>query len=76
MPIRVGKVDPKHPNLTNTSCRLISVVQELKPGETIAHKFKLFAGPKKPAVLEALRSGRVDLLRLADLRRGRRAADA
>jgi YidC/Oxa1 family membrane protein insertase len=52
MPIRVGKVDPSHLNLTNTSCRLISVARELKPGETISHKFKLFAGPKKPAVLE------------------------
>jgi YidC/Oxa1 family membrane protein insertase len=52
MPIRVGKVDLKHPNLTNTSCRLIGVVRELKPNETISHKFKLFAGPKKPAILE------------------------
>ncbi len=57
MPIRVGRVDPKRPNLTNTSCRLVSTVKELKPDETISHKFKLFAGPKKPSVLEPYHLG-------------------
>jgi YidC/Oxa1 family membrane protein insertase len=52
MPIRVGKVDVNHLNLTNTSCRLISMPCELKAGEAVSHKFKLFTGPKKPAVLE------------------------
>lgn len=51
MPLRVGKVDPEHLNLTNTSCRLISVVEELKPNDAISHKFRLFAGPKNTAVL-------------------------
>jgi YidC/Oxa1 family membrane protein insertase len=51
-PIRVGKVDAEHPNLTNTSCRLVSVSKELQPGETRTHSFRLFTGPKKPAVLE------------------------
>jgi YidC/Oxa1 family membrane protein insertase len=52
MPIRVGKVDKEHLNLTNTSCRLISATHELKPGESISNKLKLFAGPKKRAILE------------------------
>ncbi len=51
-PIRAGKIDLQHTNLTNTSCRLVSVLADLKPGETIKHRFKFFAGPKKPAVLE------------------------
>lgn len=52
MPIRVGVVKPHHPNLTNTSCRLVSMSSELKPGTALAHQFKFFAGPKKPAILE------------------------
>ena len=36
----------------NTSCRLVSVVAELKPGQTMTHRFRFFAGPKKPAILE------------------------
>ena len=51
-PIRVGKVDPQHTNLTNTSCRLVSVVADLKPGQTMTHRFRFFTGPKKPAILE------------------------
>jgi YidC/Oxa1 family membrane protein insertase len=50
-PIRMGRVDPQHVNLTNTSCRLIGKVQELKPGGAIVNRFTLFAGPKKPALL-------------------------
>jgi YidC/Oxa1 family membrane protein insertase len=52
MPIRVGKVDLKHTNLTNTSCRLIGKVQELAPGKSLVQQFRFFAGPKKPAILE------------------------
>ena len=51
LPIRVGKADPKHTNLTNTSCRLIGKVQELKPGGALVNRFKLFAGPKKASLL-------------------------
>ncbi len=52
-PLRVGKVpDEKHINLTNTSFRVISLLKELKPGEEISHKFEIFAGPKRPAILE------------------------
>jgi len=51
-PIRVGKVDPEHLNLVNASCRLVSVAEDLRPGGTMTHRFKLFAGPKKPTILE------------------------
>ncbi len=51
-PIRVGRVDPNHLNLTNTSCRLTGALKELKPGEVLINKFKFFAGPKKPSVLK------------------------
>jgi YidC/Oxa1 family membrane protein insertase len=52
VPIRVGKANLKRPTLTNTSCRLISAVKDLKPGQTLNHKFQFFAGPKKAAILE------------------------
>jgi YidC/Oxa1 family membrane protein insertase len=52
MPIRVGKVDPKYTNLANTSCRLIGKVQKIAPGESMVNRFRLFAGPKKTAILE------------------------
>jgi YidC/Oxa1 family membrane protein insertase len=51
-PIRVGKVDPRHLNLTNTSCRLVGMTKELKPGQSLNNRFKLFTGPKKRSVLE------------------------
>jgi len=54
-PLRVGEVDAKKKNLTNTSCRLVSQVYRLAPGgkrdDTLAHRFVVFAGPKKPDVL-------------------------
>jgi YidC/Oxa1 family membrane protein insertase len=52
LPIRLGKVDSKRPQLTNSSCRLISTTKDLKPGDSIVHQFKMFAGPKKAAVLQ------------------------
>ncbi|MFZ1934377.1 MAG: membrane protein insertase YidC [Thermoguttaceae bacterium] len=52
MPIYVGKVDAKQPKMTNTSCRLVSVLKELKPGEMLTHRFTFFAGPKKESIVE------------------------
>ncbi len=50
--ICVGKVDPKHKNWANTSCRLTSVLTTLDPnGPPLRHQMKLFAGPKKPPLL-------------------------
>ena len=50
-PLRAGKVDPDRLNLTNTSFRVTSLVQELKPGQEFSHKFEIFAGPKRPPLL-------------------------
>jgi YidC/Oxa1 family membrane protein insertase len=61
MPLRIGPADPKHTNLTNSSCRLIGKVQELKPGTAIANRFTFFTGPKQPAILAN------DEYRLSDL---------
>ena len=52
-PICVGKIDPQHKNWANVSCRLTSVAAELEPnGPPLRHAMKLFAGPKRPALLE------------------------
>ena len=51
-PICVGPVDRQQLRLANTSCCLISTLQELGPGDVLTNRFKLFAGPKKPALLE------------------------
>ena len=50
-PLRIGKVDEQRKNLTNTSCRLISKPRDLAPGGVLKHRFEIFAGPKKPALL-------------------------
>jgi len=50
--LRVGKVDEKRLKLTNTSCRVVSQVNELAPSEKLDHRYEIFIGPKKPAVLE------------------------
>jgi len=50
-PLRVGPVDAKLLKVTNTSCRVISNSHELQPGQQIAHRFTVFAGPKVPDLL-------------------------
>jgi YidC/Oxa1 family membrane protein insertase len=50
-PLRVGKVDPNHINLTNTSFRATSLLRELESGQEISHKFEIFTGPTRPALL-------------------------
>jgi YidC/Oxa1 family membrane protein insertase len=50
-PLRVGKVDNDHKNLTNTSFRVISLLKELKPGEELSQNFEIFTGPKRPPLL-------------------------
>jgi YidC/Oxa1 family membrane protein insertase len=50
-PLRVGKVDQQHVNLTNTSFRLTSQAKQLQPGEEFSHNFEVFTGPKRPALL-------------------------
>jgi YidC/Oxa1 family membrane protein insertase len=50
-PIRVGAVDATWPSTVDTSCRLVSTLCELKPGKSLEHEYRLFAGPKRPALL-------------------------
>jgi YidC/Oxa1 family membrane protein insertase len=61
LPIRVGDTDPERRNLTvNTSFRLTSAKDRvLKPGETLAQSFTLFAGPKRPPLLDQYKLGDV-----------------
>ncbi|HEY1599977.1 MAG TPA: YidC/Oxa1 family insertase periplasmic-domain containing protein [Pirellulales bacterium] len=54
VPIRVGDVpaDRSKLNRTNVSFRLISKVETVAPqGKPFAQSFKIFSGPKKPALL-------------------------
>lgn len=52
-PLRVGRVDDKPTKqLVNTSCRLVSQLREVKPGEEKAlARLKIFVGPKRPHLL-------------------------
>lgn len=55
LPLRVGPVpaDKAKHKLVNTSCRLVSRPLVLdEEHEAISHRFLIFAGPKRPAVLD------------------------
>ncbi len=70
MPLRVGPVpDVKRlRNRTNFSCRLISEPVTLAAsGGKFDGEFQVFAGPKKPGLLELVRPGKPGLLRLVRL---------
>ncbi|MBN2022839.1 MAG: YidC/Oxa1 family insertase periplasmic-domain containing protein [Pirellulales bacterium] len=56
-PLRVGPVNKDNPRITDTSCRLRSVVASLEPGKALTHKFEIFAGPKRPAILDQYNLG-------------------
>ena len=51
--LRVGDVpaDVKRKRLTNVSARLVSNELRLEPGQSIAHEYQLFVGPKQPGLL-------------------------
>ncbi|MEA1952391.1 MAG: YidC/Oxa1 family insertase periplasmic-domain containing protein, partial [Planctomycetota bacterium] len=51
-PLRVGPVDPDVKKITDTSFRVRSLVAELEPGASLSHEFEIFAGPKRPPLLE------------------------
>ncbi len=76
-PIRVGKADPQHTNLTNTSCRLIGRVRAAETGRRVDEPLQTLRRPEKTLRPGERRvpAGRAGLFRLADLRLGRRAAD-
>lgn len=50
-PLRVGPVDKEWPKLVNTSFRVTSVDYDLKPENSVSHRFVVFAGPKRPPLL-------------------------
>ena len=56
-PLRVGVVDGKLKKATNTSCRVTSKVHELGPNDALTHQYVVFAGPKRPALLEQAEYG-------------------
>ena len=51
-PVVVGEVpEAARRKLVNVSCRLLSRELELEPGQTLTHRYDIFAGPKKPELL-------------------------
>ena len=77
MPIRVGKVDPQHTNLDQ---HVVPPDQqgaraEAGRGADATASSSSPARRSRPFWQQRVSPGRADLLRLADLRRGRRAAD-
>ena len=62
-PIRVGAIPAEKTwqRKTDVSFRLISKPIELEPGAAIEHKYELFAGPKKPALLDQYVNGNANL---------------
>ncbi len=59
VPLRVGDVEAGRENLTNTSFRVTSIARELAPGAALTDHFLLFAGPKRPPLLEQYNLGDV-----------------
>jgi YidC/Oxa1 family membrane protein insertase len=50
-PLRVGPVKKDFERLTDASFRARSLVRDLAPGKSLAHRFEIFAGPKRPELL-------------------------
>ncbi len=65
-PLAVGAVPTEKSDwkLTDVSFRLTSKPIELAPQGTFHHEFQLFAGPKKPAILEQYPAGDTNLSEL------------
>jgi YidC/Oxa1 family membrane protein insertase len=51
-PLLVGEVPADRRKLANVTARMISRPIELTPGEPVQHRYEIFAGPKKPDVLD------------------------
>ena len=51
-PLRVGPVDPEIKKITDTSFRVRSLSKRLEAGESLSHEFEIFAGPKRPPLLD------------------------
>ncbi len=53
-PLVVGEVPPAAKRkLVDVTCRLVSKELTVEPGSTLAHRYEIFAGPKKPDLLAA-----------------------
>jgi YidC/Oxa1 family membrane protein insertase len=51
-PLVVGEVPPAaRRKLVDVTCRLVSKELTVDPGSTVAHRYEIFAGPKKPDLL-------------------------
>ncbi len=51
-PLVVGEVpEAARRKLVNVSCQLLSRELDLEPGQTVTHRYDIFAGPKKPELL-------------------------
>jgi YidC/Oxa1 family membrane protein insertase len=63
VPMRVGAIpaEKSDKKLTDVSFRLTSKAISLAPHETFHHSFQLFAGPKKPAILDQYPAGDTNL---------------
>ncbi len=51
----------------NVTCRLISQPQQLAPGESLEHSYEIFAGPKRPDLLENYHASESTSYGLSDL---------
>lgn len=51
-PVRYGAFDEQFPQLANISVRVESVAREIKAGESLKEQYLVFAGPKRPDLLE------------------------
>ncbi len=51
-PLRVGGAERRWRKKTDTSCRVVTVARSLAPGEVLSHQYHIFAGPKRPPLLE------------------------
>ena len=52
VPLRVGPVPTHQKKLVDTSCRLISEEVTLEPEKSLSQVFQIFAGPKRPELLD------------------------
>jgi len=52
VPMRVGDFEKKWPITTNISFRMVSEPRKLEANQSIEHTYQIFAGPKRPDVLE------------------------
>lgn len=50
-PMLAGPAPPDHKQLANATFRLVGMVYELKPGQSLRQEYTVFVGPKRPGLL-------------------------